>query len=187
LKESPEEQLAYLTEKYRKKIRKTRPLKLLEEWDGEINFENKEAIKKLTDMSVLHSTMEDFLRTLTFGEDGDVRRNGGRKFTSDAVTLMTLHGSKGLEFPVVFLYGMDKGRFPLEFGGANTADSIDEERRLCYVGMTRAEEELILVCGQEPSCFLQEIPPENVRWERPEKTEDKDAEKAVQMSLFDFM
>ncbi len=187
LKESPEEQLAYLTEKYRKKIRKTRPLKLLEEWDGEINFENKEAIKKLTDMSVLHSTMEDFLRTLTFGEDGDVRRNGGRKFTSDAVTLMTLHGSKGLEFPVVFLYGMDKGRSPLEFGGVNTADSIEEERRLCYVGMTRAEEELILVCGQEPSCFLQEIPPENVRWERPEKTEDKDAEKAVQMSLFDFM
>ncbi|MDE6890942.1 MAG: UvrD-helicase domain-containing protein [Lachnospiraceae bacterium] len=187
LKESPEEQLAYLTEKYRKKIRKTRPLKLLEEWDGEINFENKEAIKKLTDMSVLHSTMEDFLRTLTFGEDGDVRRNGGRKFTSDAVTLMTLHGSKGLEFPVVFLYGMDKGRFPLEFGGVNTADSIEEERRLCYVGMTRAEEELILVCGQEPSCFLQEIPPENVRWERPEKMEDKDAEKAVQMSLFDFI
>lgn len=187
LKESPEEQLAYLTEKYRKKIRKTRPLKLLEEWDGEINFEHKEALKKLTDMSVLHSTMEDFLRTLTFGEDGDVRRNGGRKFTSDAVTLMTLHGSKGLEFPVVFLYGMDKGRFPLEFGGVNTADSIEEERRLCYVGMTRAEEELILVCGQEPSCFLQEIPSENIRWERPKKTEDKDAEKAVQMSLFDFM
>ena len=187
LKESPEEQLSYLTEKYRKKIRKTRPLKLLEEWNGEINFENKEAIKKLTDMSVLHFTMEDFLRTLTFGEDGDVKRNGGRKFTSDAVTLMTLHGSKGLEFPVVFLYGMDKGRFPLEFGGANAADAIEEERRLCYVGMTRAEEELILVCGQEPSSFLQEIPSENVRWERPEKTEDKDAEKAVQMSLFDFM
>lgn len=187
LKESPEEQLSYLTEKYRKKIRKTRPLKLLEEWNGEINFENKEAIKKLTDMSVLHFTMEDFLRTLTFGEDGDVKRNGGRKFTSDAVTLMTLHGSKGLEFPVVFLYGMDKGRFPLEFGGANAADAIEEERRLCYVGMTRAEEELILVCGQEPSSFLQEIPSENIRWERPEKTEDKDAEKAVQMSLFDFM
>ena len=53
--------------------------------------------------------------------------------------------------------------------------------------MTRAEEELILVCGQEPSCFLQEIPSENIRWERPKKTEDKDAEKAVQMSLFDFM
>lgn len=187
LTESPEEQFTLLNEKYRKKIKKARPMKLLEEWFEDMRFENKDAAKKLTDMSVLYPTMEDFLHTLTFGEDGDVRRNGGRKFTADAVTLMTLHGSKGLEFPVVFLYGMDKGRFPLEFGSADTAASLEEERRLCYVGMTRAEEELILVCGQEYSRFLQEIPEENARWERPEKTKDNETEKAVQMSLFDFM
>lgn len=187
LKESAGEQLAWLTEKYRKKIKKARPAKLLEEWIKEISFENEESLKKLINMSVLYPTMESFLHTLSFGEDGDVRRNAGKKFSADTVTLMTLHGSKGLEFPVVFLYGVDKGRLPLEFGGPDAADSILEERRLCYVGMTRAREELILLCGQDPSCFLQEIPEEAARWERPRQDGDGETEKPVQMSLFDFM
>ncbi len=182
--ESQNVRLQYLIEKYRKKIRKTRPVKLLEEWCKELTFEKGEAMKKLTDMSVLYPSMESFLHTLTFGEDGDVRRNGGRKFTADAVMLMTLHGSKGLEFPVVFLYGMDKGRFPLEFGEGET--DMEEERRLCYVGMTRAKEELILVCGEEPSSFLQEIPGEYGKWERAGKTEEETVQ-AVQMSLFDLI
>ncbi len=187
LEKNQEDQLSYLTEKYRKKVKRTRPVKLLEEWFEEISFENEESLRKLSNMSVLYPTMESFLHILSFGEDGDIRRNGSRKFTADAVTLMTLHGSKGLEFPVVFLYGMDKGRLPLEFGGTVSAASLEEERRLCYVGMTRAREELILVCGQDPSCFLEEVPDENARWERPEKESDKDTEDAVQMSLFDFI
>ncbi len=186
LGESQEEALLRLTDKYRKKGKKAKPVKLLEEWAGEIRFENAEAMKKLADMSVLYPTMEAFLHTLSFGEDGDVRRNGGRKFTSDAVTLMTLHGSKGLEFPVVFLYGMDQGRLPLEFGGSQTED-LEEERRLCYVGMTRAEEELILTCGRTPSQFLKEIPAENIRRETAEKPEEIETMRMVQMSLFDMI
>ncbi|MCI9336851.1 MAG: UvrD-helicase domain-containing protein [Lachnospiraceae bacterium] len=184
LGENREEKLALLAEKYRKKVRKGRTVKLLEEWCGDLSFENTEAMKKLTDMSVLYPQPETFLHTLSFGEDGDIRRNSGRKFTADAVTLMTLHGSKGLEFPVVFLYGMDRGRLPLEFAGG--AADLQEERRLCYVGMTRAREELILVCGEEPSSFLQEIPPGDARRERAER-EDKETVQAVQMSLFDLM
>ncbi len=166
-------------------MKRTRPVKLLEEWAGEITLENPETMKKLTNMSVLESGMEDFLQTISFGEDGDVRRNGGRKFTADAVTLMTLHGSKGLEFPVVFLYGLDKKRFPLETGAGETDG--EEERRLCYVGMTRAEEELILVCGEEASCFLEELPTEGVKKERAGSPEHGKTEQAVQMSLFDLM
>ena len=105
---------------------------------------------------------------------------------------MTLHGSKGLEFPMVFLYGMDKGRLPLEFGGgkspaSETETETEEERRLCYVGMTRAKEELILVCSQEPSRFLKELPEENTKWERADRTEDTQKDQSVQMSLFDFI
>ncbi len=181
LGEEREAGIALLTEKYRKKIKRSRPLKLLEEWREDVKSENGEAVKKLTDMSVLYPTMEDFLQTLFFGEDGDIRRIVGRKFTADAVTLMTLHGSKGLEFPVVFLFGMDKGRFPLEFG-LGGAD-LEKERRLCYVGMTRAQEELILVGGKEASLFLQELPSECVKWEQAEKEEVQ----AVQMSLFDLI
>lgn len=187
LKKAPDEQLACLVEKYGKKIKKARPMKLLEEWFEELSFENEDAIKKLTNMSVLYPTMETFLHTLSFGEDGDVRRSGGRKFTSDAVTLMTLHGSKGLEFPVVFLYGMDKGHLPLEFGSTDTSDSLAEERRLCYVGMTRAKDELILICGPNPSRFLQEIPEEHILRERPTQAEESKTENAVQISLFEFM
>lgn len=183
LGERQEEGLILLREKYRKKTKKGKPVKLLEEWSSDISFENGEAMKKLTDMSVLYPTMESFLHTLSFGEDGDIRRNGGRKFTADAVTLMTLHGSKGLEFPVVFLYGMDRGRLPLTFGSRDT--DLEEERRLCYVGMTRAREELILVCGEEASPFLQEIPAAYTKWERTEK--EPDPMEAVQMSLFDLM
>lgn len=185
LGENPGAQFMYLAEKYRKKIRKTRPVKLLEEWFDENTFNNEEPLKKLTDMSVLYPAMDAFLHTLSFGEDGDIRRNGGRKFAADSVTLMTLHGSKGLEFPLVFLYGMDKGRFPLEFGNSAKDLSLEEERRLCYVGMTRAKDELILVCSKETSLFLKEIPPENAAWENLEQAEEK--EKTVQMSLFDFL
>ena len=58
-----------------------------------------------------------------------MRRNGGRKFRADAVTLMTLHGSKGLEFPVVILYGMEADKMPLQTGLVRA--DLQEERRLC--------------------------------------------------------
>jgi DNA helicase-2/ATP-dependent DNA helicase PcrA len=90
--------------------------------------------------------------------------------SADAVTMMTLHSAKGLEFPVVFIAGLEEGVFPhrraLE---AESKHELEEERRLCYVGITRAEEELCLtfacrrtVFGRvnygSPSRFLQEIP-----------------------------
>ncbi len=89
---------------------------------------------------------------------------------SNRVSLMTLHCAKGLEFPVVFLVGMEDGLFPHHRRGEG-AEDLEEERRLCYVGMTRAEDKLYLtnaerrrVFGSErfnfPSCFIEEIPEE---------------------------
>lgn len=87
-----------------------------------------------------------------------------------AISLMTLHSSKGLEFPVVFLVGMEEGLFPSTRSWEETPEEdIEEERRLCYVGMTRARERLYMthalvrrlwgdVSYQEPSRFFQEIP-----------------------------
>ncbi len=87
---------------------------------------------------------------------------------ADAVALMTLHTAKGLEFRVVFLAGAEEGLIPFTFGGKGV--DVEEERRLFYVGMTRAKEELLLLharsrflYGQRlsggPSSFLSEIPP----------------------------
>ena len=86
----------------------------------------------------------------------------------DRVTLMTLHAAKGLEFPVVFMVGMEEGLFP-HSRSANSREELEEERRLCYVGMTRAMEKLYLTHARRrrifgdyqfnpPSCFLREIP-----------------------------
>lgn len=89
-----------------------------------------------------------------------------------SVKLMTLHSSKGLEFPVVFLVGMEEGLFPsIQVWEDEELEDIEEERRLCYVGMTRAEKTLVLthvierrIWGklqfQKPSRFLDEIPGE---------------------------
>ncbi|MDA3903881.1 MAG: UvrD-helicase domain-containing protein [Desulfuromusa sp.] len=90
--------------------------------------------------------------------------------TQQRVTLMTLHSAKGLEFPVVFMTGMEEGLFPHSRSG-DLGEDLAEERRLCYVGMTRAMQKLYLSHARRrrvygtyqfnpPSRFLAEIPPE---------------------------
>jgi DNA helicase-2/ATP-dependent DNA helicase PcrA len=115
------------------------------------------------------ATLTTFLEEMALVSDADALEDG-----DDYVTLMTLHISKGLEFPVVFMVGMEEGLFP----SARAVDdgdpaSVEEERRLAYVGMTRARRRLFMtyararrVWGQEqmhpPSRFLKEIPDEFV-------------------------
>ncbi len=102
------------------------------------------------------------LEQQTAGESGRVN--------ADSVTLMTLHNAKGLEFAVVFLAGMEEGLFP-QSRSAESEEELEEERRLCYVGITRAKERLVLTHASERrlygypqsnlmSRFVQEIPRE---------------------------
>lgn len=178
-----EEQLMLLISKYKRRIHKDRTEKLLENWIKDRKLEESGEMEKLVNAAVLYPEMEHFLETLSLGAEGDIRRSGSRRFPADAVTLMTLHGSKGLEFPAVFIYGIRKGLLPLELGTAS--GDVQEERRLLYVGMTRAREELILTFSGEPSMFLGEIPEKFSQREQAKK--EKPVEEAVQLSLFDFM
>jgi DNA helicase-2/ATP-dependent DNA helicase PcrA len=95
----------------------------------------------------------------------------------DSVQLMTLHSAKGLEFPLLFLCGLEDGLFPHR-RSLNDAEGLEEERRLCYVGLTRAREQLYLSYAEQrrlhgmdsysvPSRFLREIPAELVEEVRP--------------------
>lgn len=93
--------------------------------------------------------LSSFLESVALIADVDSLNESG-----DAVTLMTLHSSKGLEFPVVFLMGMEEGVFP--HSRALRSDSeLEEERRLCYVGMTRAREELHLTFARRRALYGQ--------------------------------
>ncbi|MCI9273301.1 MAG: UvrD-helicase domain-containing protein [Clostridiales bacterium] len=145
---------------YRPRVRKEKPGKLIENWAKENDLMPNDNLERFLNMSVFHPTMSDFLENLLTGQEGDIVRSAGKRYLSNAVTLMTLHGSKGLEFPVVFLCGVKKGWIPLEQPG-RSAD-LEEERRLFYVGMTRAKEELFLMTSSEPSSFLTDVPKEYV-------------------------
>jgi len=95
----------------------------------------------------------------------------------DCVQMMTLHNAKGLEFPVVFMCGMEEGLFPHQ-RSLGDLDGLEEERRLCYVGMTRAMRQLYLTCAEQrrlhgvdsygiPSRFIKEVPEEFIEEVRP--------------------
>ena len=136
-------------------IKKDRPRKLLDMLATRTGLKSR-PVEHLLSAAVFHASMEDFLDSLRLGEEGDIRRASGAGYQSGAVRLMTLHAAKGLEFPVVFLAGVSRGGLPLEREGLPT--DPQEERRLFFVGVTRAREELILTCGGEPSVFLDEVP-----------------------------
>ena len=116
---------------------------------------------------------------------------------SEAITLMTLHAAKGLEFKAVFLTGMENGIFPHE-RSQNEPKEMEEERRLCYVGMTRARQFLTITSAkertiygrtraQEVSCFLDDLPEDLLRREeiglpRPQFTRSKPKNREYQYS-----
>ncbi|OMI33374.1 DNA helicase PcrA [Streptomyces sparsogenes] len=120
-------------------------------------------------------TLAEFLEQVALVADSDQIPDDDTE-GSGVITLMTLHTAKGLEFPVVFLSGMEDGVFP-HMRALGQTKELEEERRLAYVGITRARERLYLTrstmrsaWGQPaynpPSRFLEEIPDQYVRWQR---------------------
>jgi len=134
-------------------------------------FDRRELEEEDAELGVLSAFLEQL--TLASAVDGYENRGG-------TVTLMTAHNSKGLEFGHVFLAGMEEGIFPHSRATSENPDGgIEEERRLCYVGMTRAQKQLTLLHAQRrhlfgqaqfnfPSRFLDELPPERVEREHAE-------------------
>lgn len=169
--------------KYQPLLKRSKPGKLLQKWREDMSLKENKAMDKLEHMAMCYQNTEEFLNSLSLGEEGDLMRCGGKSYDANAVTLMTLHASKGLEFPVVLLAGAEEGKLPLE-NGREPAD-IEEERRLFYVGMTRAKEELAIVHGGQPSMFLEELPVSCIEKEKAGKKVS--GEEAEQMNLFEFL
>jgi ATP-dependent DNA helicase Rep len=138
-------------------------------------------IQRLARQDDEEKTLNSLVARLTLSGilDKDSDENPG-----DLVSLMTLHAAKGLEFQNVFIVGMEEGLLPHH--QSQTESGVEEERRLAYVGMTRARTTLtfsfverrkrggeVVTC--QPSRFLLEIPPEDLRWEEPEREPDSQA------------
>lgn len=136
--------------------------------EARTRIENVQELLSVTESyqdSTEEPTLAGFLEQVALISDIDTLDESG-----NAVTLMTLHAAKGLEFPVVYIVGMEEGVFPHR-RSLEDREELAEERRLCYVGMTRAQQELILsyayqrmlmgqVSGSEVSRFIREIPEE---------------------------
>lgn len=142
-------------------IQKTDYLALFQK-ESEENLARLENIKELRSVATEFPNVNDFLENVALVEAGP------RNQTKNAVTLMTLHAAKGLEFPTVFIVGMEEGLFPHSRSLMDT-NQLEEERRLAYVGITRAKDVLYLTYANSrlyfgeklsnpPSRFIMDIP-----------------------------
>ncbi|WP_158972528.1 DNA helicase Rep [Paraglaciecola sp. L3A3] len=157
-----------------------------EEWLYESSTSPKAAEMAMANISTLFGWISDMLEgseldpPMTLQEVvnrlilRDMMERGEDEDDADQVQLMTLHASKGLEFPYVFMVGMEEGLLPHQ--SSIDEDNIDEERRLAYVGITRAQKTLFMtlvkerrqygeVINPEPSRFLYELPQDDLIWE----------------------
>ena len=144
---------------------------------GEARLENLEELVSAA-RSFLPESLEGMTPLAAFLAHAALEAGEGQaEAWEDCVQLMTLHSAKGLEFPLVFICGMEDGLFPHE-RSADDLEGLEEERRLCYVGMTRAMQELYLSYAEQrrlhgmdnygvPSRFLRELPAELVEEIRP--------------------
>lgn len=151
-------------------IEKTGYLELFQK-ESEENLARLENIKELRSVAAEFPNINEFLENVALVEAEQFKSQGkGDETSRDAVTLMTLHAAKGLEFPVVFIVGMEEGLFP-HSRSLWDAGQLEEERRLAYVGMTRAKKLLYLSyatrrlyfgekVSNPPSRFIIDIPEE---------------------------
>lgn len=113
-----------------------------------------ENIKELRSVALAYPIVHEFLENVALVEKEYLSDRARSNSGSNAVTLMTLHAAKGLEFPYVFMIGMEEGLFP-HSRSLMDRDALEEERRLCYVGMTRAKEKLFLTFAKRRIFFGQ--------------------------------
>ncbi|MBI4372723.1 MAG: UvrD-helicase domain-containing protein [Candidatus Omnitrophica bacterium] len=166
--EKPRLLVSGLLEEILKRTGYLKSLELERTMESKIRIDNIQeffsAVQEFEESGEKEGLLEAFIESITLASDVDSWDGG-----SDSLTLMTIHCAKGLEFPIVFMVGMEEEIFPHVHSFGGDIGDLEEERRLCYVGMTRAKERLYLIYADSrrlygsrqhnlPSRFLNEIP-----------------------------
>ena len=163
--------------------------------EADIRLENLEEFKSITKNALEQDgivSLEDFLDELSLVSDASENQGD----TEDKVTLMTIHSVKGLEFDYVFLIGVEEGLFP-HLNSMNSEEELEEERRLCYVAITRAKKKLYVINSRSrllygkvssnlPSRFINEIGNELLDEERKQVLTEKKIDKEKMLTENDL-
>jgi superfamily I DNA/RNA helicase len=173
--------LVELLRKYEPVIHKEKPWQIINRWINDHSLAELRCVELLLNTAIMYDQMDSLIQTLMLGGESDVVRSGSKVYSPDAVTLMTIHAAKGLEFPVVFMCGVNDGLIPLKNSKFHL--DLNEERRLFYVGITRARDELLLLTSGTPSPFIAGISKEHLVSESAGL--QKQAPQYKQISFFD--
>ena len=143
--------------RFRDELSHLSPSELIAKWAEEFATSDDIDLERLGLLAQGVDSIAELLDIITLGQDGDFVRRG-KIARPEAVTLMTLHASKGLEFPVVFICGVEEGLIP------HADADIEEEKRLFFVGITRGQDEVILTRARSRRRFGERIAPEISRF-----------------------
>jgi superfamily I DNA/RNA helicase len=186
---APLQALAAASERYRPLVLEP-PVTFLERWQEEYGGAGDADLERLLRLAERAASLPELLDTILLGQAADYEYTSSAGPTPvEAVKVMTLHAAKGLEFPVVFICGVEEGCLPVQAKDA----SLAEERRLFYVGLTRAKEAVVLLRARSrlrhgqrqqsaPSVFVNEIPAALLVEEA--VTVPRPAPQVTQLSLF---
>lgn len=156
------ERVAY----YRDRLKKTSQ-SIIDEWMADSGLKENLELSQLAKLSENYRNLSDLIQFLPFATEADLNRYSKKSHVLECITLSTIHAAKGIEYPVVFVTGVEEGLLP--YGRESSSDAIAEEQRLFYVGVTRAQRYLYLTnaifrfnqgnrSAVDPSRFLKKIP-----------------------------
>jgi uncharacterized protein (TIGR00375 family) len=146
---------------YKAQLHRKTP-EIIDDWVLRMDPVETEELDRLKKICENYRDLDELLRLLPLAAEADIFRKGAKTTGTETITLSTIHAAKGLEFPVIFIAGVEEGLIP--YGTEPALDIIAEEQRLFYVGVTRAQQQLYLVNSQFRNRYGEQVPVDESRF-----------------------
>ncbi len=135
---------------------------IVDDWVLRMDPVETEELERFKRICENYRSLDELFRSLPLALEADIFRKGDKAFSTETITLSTIHAAKGLEFPVVFIAGVEEGLLP--YGNEPVPDMVNEEQRLFYVGVTRAKQQLYLMNSQFRTRYGEQVSVEASRF-----------------------